>query len=546
LISWLAMVAMITLLTPSRLISWLAMVAMITLLTPSRLISWLAMVAMITLLTPSRLISCTRTRPLVVVAQYRALKRFSDQRNQTATEYFTEDVYNDAITRGAVLFAVMTAAMCLMCVVNCVLCYDYASPVVQAAAGRRFTVFVSSTTTIGDDNIGGSARNGTKGSTGGKLPEPVITYLRTSFAEEEEEEQDATAQDEARAGTESDADKPLNPAPEEQETAQFSAVAPFTLSPSGSIIRRSVTYREAVETSASDASEGNDVPDPTDVTVASNVEQGKRNSSNTTSVSDSSVGVDAPDPTDVTVASNVEQGKRNPSNTTSVSDSSVGVDAPGPTDVTVASNAEQGKRNPSNATSVSDSSVGVDAPDPNDVTVVSNVEQGKRNPSNTTSVSDSSVGATVSTTSRSETEGTTEEKPAVTTEPGKVRVNAPVVMLVVDDQGKRTVVLRKGSEAAPATFPGVKPPTCLCCGRLCCGGSHPAERGRCVPTTISSKMRARCIWVYVALLCVTLVCYSILVRMDFLLDSAVQEAPKLVEDVARLLNPNLVDAVGKL
>ena len=434
------------------------------------------MVAMITPLTPSRSISCTRTRPLVVVAQYRAPKRFSDQRNQTATEYFTEDVYNDAITRGAVLFAVMTAAVCLMCVVNCVLCYDYASPVVQAAAGRRFTVFVSSTTTIGDDNIGGSARNRSKGSTGGKLPEPVITYLRTSFAEEEE--QDATAQDEARAGTESDADKPLNPAPEEQETAQFSVVAPFTISPSGSIIRRSVTYREAVETSASYTSEGNDVPDPTDVTVASNVEQGKRNSSNTTSVSDSSVGVDAPDPTDVTVASNVEQGKRNPSNATSVSDSS--------------------------------------------------------------------VGATVSTTSRSETEGATEEKPAVTTEPGKVRVNAPVVMLVVDDQGKRTVVLRKGSEAAPATFPGVKPPTCLCCGRLCCGGSHPAERGRCVPTTISSKMRARCIWVYVALLCVTLVCYSILVRMDFLLDSAVQEAPKLVEDVARLLNPNLVDAVGKL
>ena len=39
-------------------------------------------------------------------------------------------------------------------------------------------------------------------------------------------------------------------------------------------------------------------------------------------------------------------------------------------------------------------------------------------------------------------------------------------------------------------------------------------------------------------------CYALLLEIEFRLDSAVKGAPELVNDVAKLMNPYLVDVIG--
>lgn len=604
---------------------------------------------------------------LCASSQYRALQRFDASSDQSATDYFTETVYDDAIARASVLLAIMTITVCLMCVVNVVLCYDYANPVAQIAAGRRAkTIYLSSA------DGGGIDADDEKGY---GLLEPVIHYLSTTSRQSYADMDTRGVQEDSNMQTSGgDVKLPVRVEEHAPDVVNKESISDIVLNPwvtipsssssnpvpSGDIVASAApdmadnkytsefTERQVIS-HQSDASEPGDsasCKDSFDGTVmpvdttnviavrdAVEVINGADESGTTTCSAHHHLAVCEPARESDGVERDSERGAailaigylpststvtldQSFSNDTAVSTSQLGGgDAPqlhgseyASTEMKVTAQcaAEQQEEeavrclceDTTRGASLSICETGTHQGDAHSVTLPENelscriagsssssdAHPTEMNTSNVavsatliagskTTVSDTDArtdtcesldrGTEASRTASESDIGTSSEPddsdcvddtcarvPVTARKAAEDAAEAIIAssvdaamdtlegLLVVDDEGHRTVVLRKGDEAARVPFPVFKLPRWLCRGR------HPAEHGRFVPTTITASTRRRCVWVYFVLFLVAIACYALLLEMDVRLDSAVKGAPELVNDVAKLMNPYLVDVIG--
>ena len=607
---------------------------------------------------------------LCVSLQYRALQRFDASTDQTATEYFTETVYDDAIARASVLLAIMTITVCLMCVVNVVLCYDYANPVAQIAAGRRATTIYVSSADIDEidaDNVKGH-----------DLPEPVIHYLRTTSHQSYAENNTRRVQEDNNMRTsggdvnsvvrveehtpavvnkEPISDVVLNP------RVALSSSSSSNTAPSGDVVASAAvdvannkstsesTERQVLahQSAASESRDSKDCIDGTVVPVDTmtaivvrdvvEVINGTDEDGTTTGrhhalaacapacesdgaerdtailaieyvpedtpPSTSTVALDPSSRNGTAVSTSIQSGgggasQLNGSEYKSVKmavtaqcaaaeeeseavrglreDATHAHAASVPTcetetktrqgdvhsvtepedalscniagssscsdthpneidtsDVAISATLSTG----STTTAVHDTDTQTDTCEPVDRSTEASHTAGESDigtssePGDSDCVDDTCVRVPV--TARKAAEDAAE---AMITSSMGAAVDTLEGLLVVDDKGRRTVVLRKGDEAARVSFRVFKMP------RWLCRGWHQAEPGRFVPTTITASTRRRCVWVYFVLFLVVIACYALLLEIEFRLDSAVKGAPELVNDVAKLMNPYLVDVIG--
>lgn len=600
---------------------------------------------------------------LGVSLQYRALQRFDASADQTATEYFTETVYDDAIARASVLLAIMTITVCLMCVVNVVLCYDYANPVAQIAAGRRATTIYVSSADGGEtyaDDVKGHG-----------LPEPVIHYLRTTSRQSYAENNTRRVQEDNSMRTSGgDVNSVVHVEEHAPAVVNKEPISDIVLNPcvalSSSSSSNTVPSGDVVASAAVNVANNKSTSESTERQVLAS-ESGDRKGSidgtvvhvdttNAIVVRDVVEVIDGTDEDGTTTGSHHALAACTPAcksegaerateilaieyvpEDTPPSTSTVALDPSSRNDTAVSTSSQSGgggasQLNGSECKSVKmavtaqcaaeeeeseavrglreDTTHAASVPTcetetktrQGDVHSVTEPEDalscniaGSSSSSDThpneIDTSDVAISATLSTgstttavhdtdtrtdtcepvdrsTEASHTAG--ESDIGTSSEPGDsdcvddTCVRVPVTvrkaaedtaeamitssmgaavdtlegLLVVDDKGRRTVVLRKGDEAARVSFRVFKMP------RWLCRGWHQAEPGRFVPTTITASTRRRCVWVYFVLFLVVIACYALLLEMEFRLDSAVKGAPELVNDVAKLMNPYLVDVIG--